>query len=146
MDVECTICTTRINQMNDREAVFKTLWAECRGEPWVGQVAVACVIRNRVHDARWPSNYADVVMQPRQFSCWNSGVPAVNIDSKNERHLRLLYIVDGIMKDKIPDVTRGANHYINTFAGPPEPRWAWDTSMITLWPGPEVGRHAFYKL
>ena len=36
----------------DRDILGRTLWGEARGEGFAGQVAVACVIRNRVNEAR----------------------------------------------------------------------------------------------
>src|SRR5262245_52710004 len=64
-----------------------TVWAEARGEPYAGQVAVARVIRNRVHQG-WAKDVVGVVLQPHQFSCWNTIDPnriaAARIDSDKE--------------------------------------------------------------
>jgi len=48
-----------------------TIWAEARGEPWAGKLAVASVIVNRARerDLTWEQ----VCFQPKQFSCWNNG-------------------------------------------------------------------------
>ena len=51
-----------------------TVWAEARGEPYLGQVAVARVIRNRIKQG-WAHDAAGVVLQPYQFSCWNTQDP-----------------------------------------------------------------------
>lgn len=46
-----------------------TIWAETRGEPFAGKLAVASVIVNRAHQ-RGTSYHAEI-MRPYQFSCWN---------------------------------------------------------------------------
>jgi len=51
----------------DRNILARTLWGEARGESLAGQVAVACVIRNRVNDAKdrswWGEGYAGVCLE-----------------------------------------------------------------------------------
>ena len=44
------------------------VYHEARGEPFLGQVAVAEVTLNRVDDLRWPDTVCEVVYQPYQFS------------------------------------------------------------------------------
>jgi len=44
------------------------VYFEARGEPLVGQLAVAQVIINRSEDGRFPQSYCGVVAQPGQFS------------------------------------------------------------------------------
>lgn len=130
--------------LDQTEYLAYTLWGECRGEPVLGQIAVACVIRNRVQSGRWPNTYRDVVLQPRQFSCWDGDQePEPFVTGKIFQ--RLMLIAEGVARLLIPDVTNGANHYINTFATPPEPDWV-DPKKITLWPSPLVGVHAFMRL
>ncbi len=124
--------------------LVRTLWGECRGEPWIGQVAVACVIRNRKQSDRWwPDTYQAVVTQRKQFSCWNGTEPTLVLGPMSEQ---LKHIAEGIFENLIPDITHGANHYINAFAAPREPSWAQRTKQVTLWPSTFVGIHTFYKL
>ncbi len=51
-----------------------TIFCEARGEPYPGKLAVARVIRNRV-SGNWARDAAGVVLQPYQFSCWNTQDP-----------------------------------------------------------------------
>lgn len=137
-----------VEQLTNQEVFVLTLYGECRGEPYLGQVAVACVIRNRVLDKRWPSTYKEVCLQPKQFSCWND-LPEIgwfHAAASFPQTKQLYYIMEGVSTWMIPDVTQGANHYLNPFAAPPEPQWARGTKRITLWPGELVGAHAFYRL
>ena len=137
-----------VEQLTNEEVFAYTLYGECRGEPFFGQVAVACVIRNRVMDKRWPGTYRGVCLQDKQFSCWNEPLPLSHIQAAIylEAFKRLWYIVEGVRTFKIPDITQGANHYINAFARPSEPKWAQNTNRIVLWPSELVGAHAFYRL
>ena len=54
----------------------KTIWAEARGEPLDGQIAVANVILNRARQGGWwGDDVVKVCRKPKQFSCWNDGDP-----------------------------------------------------------------------
>ena len=44
------------------------VYHEARGEPLIGQKAVAEVVMNRVASDRFPDTICGVVMQPKQFS------------------------------------------------------------------------------
>lgn len=46
---------------------------EARGEPYLGQVAVAAVILNRLKDPAFPKSVAGIIYQPGAFSCVNDG-------------------------------------------------------------------------
>lgn len=49
-----------------------TLWAETRGEPIAGKVAVGTVIMNRVEHRSWDGKTVkEVCLWPKQFSCFN---------------------------------------------------------------------------
>ena len=46
---------------------------EARGEPFMGQVAVAAVVMNRLKDPAYPKSIADIIYQPGAFSSVNDG-------------------------------------------------------------------------
>jgi N-acetylmuramoyl-L-alanine amidase len=46
----------------------RTISAEARGEPFVGQVAVGAVIMNRVRSSRFPDTISGVIYQPWAFT------------------------------------------------------------------------------
>src|SRR6185503_1533672 len=53
------------------QVVAMTIWAEARAEPIEGEVAVGCVIRNRLlRPARFADTWAGVCLAKWQFSCW----------------------------------------------------------------------------
>lgn len=47
----------------------KLVYAEAAGEPYVGKVAVAAVVLNRVRSSIFPNTINKVVYEPWQFSC-----------------------------------------------------------------------------
>ena len=46
----------------------RTISAEARGEPFVGQVAVGAVIMNRVRNSKFPNTISGVIYQPWAFT------------------------------------------------------------------------------
>lgn len=57
----------------DTNLLARAVNAEARGEPYLGQVAVAAVILNRIGDPAFPKTVADIVYQPQAFSSVNDG-------------------------------------------------------------------------
>lgn len=51
----------------------RCIYAEARGEPYTGQVAVGAVILNRVKSSQFPNTIAGVIYQPWAFTCVNDG-------------------------------------------------------------------------
>ncbi len=47
----------------------RVVYAEAAGEPYLGKVAVAAVVLNRVDSVLFPDTIAGVVYEPWQFSC-----------------------------------------------------------------------------
>ena len=65
-----------LNPLSEAAAriISYTLYAEARGEPFKGKMAVAAVIQTRSRRARIPLH--EVCLKDQQFSCWN-GLKAV---------------------------------------------------------------------
>ncbi|KGP76720.1 cell wall hydrolase [Desulfosporosinus sp. Tol-M] len=61
------------NKNVDINLLARCVYGEARGEPYVGQVAVAAVILNRIADPAFPKTIADIVYQPQAFSCVADG-------------------------------------------------------------------------
>lgn len=61
------------NKNVDVNLLARCVNAEARGEPYLGQVAVAAVILNRIPDPAFPNTIADIVYQPRAFSSVDDG-------------------------------------------------------------------------
>jgi spore germination cell wall hydrolase CwlJ-like protein len=126
----------------DFEMLVRTVWAEARGEPRLGQIGVAKVIMSRAADEnnRWPKSVAEVCTQPWQFSCWNENDPnrekLLRIDLDN----KLVRVVAKTCLEAVDsdDPTHGANHYFADYIA--QPSWA-DQMQKTA----TIGRHLFFK-
>ncbi len=127
-----------IDNLSPLEVLSLTIIGEARGEPIESQVAVGCVIRNRLHSntAKY-KDYKDVCLEPKQFSCWNEGDP--NRDYLNELGQKMLdgqvindpylrqclLVAHGIADWAIIDNTKGAMNYVTIalFHSPDRPNW-----------------------
>ena len=57
----------------DHRLLAKLVYAEARGESYMGQVAVAAVVLNRVESASFPNTISGVIYQSGAFSCVSNG-------------------------------------------------------------------------
>lgn len=120
-------------------------WAEARGEPYEGKLAVAYTVVNRVGDPRWPKTVADVVFQAFQFSWTNPGDPnrmkldEVNWDDPSfvDAHKAASAAYYGLT----PDPSAGANHYFNRKAVKVVPLWSKGANRTAV-----IGSHEFFRL
>lgn len=143
------------SHLSDVQVLACTLYGEARSEPTEGILAVACVIRNRMKDAkhRWPSDYRGVCLQPKQFSCWlpegGEGnhkklaglVEALkNKAATDDRFKECAWIATGVANDWGRDTVKGANHY-HTVSLIPRPSWAQKHVPVV-----QVKNHVFYVL
>ena len=64
----------------DVNLMAKVVYAESKGEPYEGKVAVASVILNRVKDPSFPKSIEGVIKQPSAFSCVRNGEITVTPD------------------------------------------------------------------
>jgi N-acetylmuramoyl-L-alanine amidase len=111
------------------------IWAEARGEPYAGKIAVGEVIRNRCK--AWNKSVAAVVFQPLQFS-WTNSYDANRIVAF------LCDDTDTVVRDccnawvasETSSLTGGARNYYN--AKLVKPSWA-DTLVNPI----VIGNHTF---
>lgn len=148
-----------VARLTDHQAVALTIWAEARNEPIEGQIAVGCVIRNRLRrPQRFGATWRAVCLRRLQFSCWWPVGGAVNHQRLMVQVTRLLdghapeprsslavacWVADGVMLHGVPDVTGGADHYLTSallHAAPPA--WVRSPARQTS----EIGNHAFFTV
>lgn len=120
----------------------RTIWQEARGEPLVGQQAVAHVIVNRLKSGRWGHSLATVCLAPLQFSGWDASDPnrmaAAALHDDDPALLALGTILQAAV-DGGPDPTSGAMWYYATTM-PHPPSWA-----ETMTPCGQFGNQKFFK-
>ena len=139
----------------DLDIMARTIWAEARGEPYAGRVAVAWVIRNRVEDARWPNTVHAVCLQKWQFECWNGETVGAQHQDKNyfamknatlatPGFLSAIGVAAGVLAGDLSpvlsgDAVRGANHHYNPAVS--DPSWARGVTPVAT-----IGKHVFLWL
>lgn len=154
--------------LSDDQALVCTLYGEAAAEPIHAQIAVGCVIRNRVladlgGDGKpdwWGESFRGVCLKSWQFSCWweknaNServyalAEALISKQPYGERSLiaELQWISAGLIGDQLRDITRGSDHYLTAalFRAAP-PAWAKLANGTTRTPTCSVGSHLFFRL
>lgn len=122
------------------------IYHEARGEPLVGQIAVAQVVMNRVESPQYPDTVCDVVKQGKysnglpvrhkcQFSWWCDGKPDKPKDQARWEQSQAL--AENILLKSIPDITEGALFYHATHV---RPYWADRFTQIA-----QIENHIFYR-
>ena len=112
----------------DHRLLAKLVYAEARGEPYKGQVAVAAVVLNRVSSASFPNTISGVVYQRNAFTCVNNG--SINNMPDNSCIRAALDALNGW------DPTGGCLYYYN-------PKTAVDNWIRTRTTKTVIGRHSF---
>jgi len=132
-------------KQNQVDCVAEAIYFEARGEPLVGQLAVANVINNRVKSSKFPDTYCDVVYQAKRINgkiVKNKCAFSFYCDGKVEkiRDKKAYKLAKNIaklsMQEVYVDITRKATHFHATYVNP-----YWSTHLEYLG---KIGKHKFY--
>lgn len=126
-------------EMTDYRTLKDTIYAEARGEPREGQIAVAHVILNRARANRsyWGGNsISGVCRQPWQFECWN-GRDHIEINEP-AAYSSIDEWLPQVMNGQIGDPTHGADHYNN----PAKENASWVSNVDYVM---DIANHRFYR-
>lgn len=139
--------------LSPTQVVAMTIWAEARAEPIEGEIAVGCVIRNRVlRPARFGETWSAVCLAKWQFSCWIPEGGEKNYFMLMERCAaglagttpfprQAMWIADGLINGGLEeDRVNGADHYYATWM-PKPPNWS-----LGLTPAARIGTHLFFRV
>lgn len=122
--------TSNASGQNSSEVYLlaKTIYAEGRGEPYVGQVAIGAVVMNRVRSASFPNTISGVVYQKGAFTAVDDG--QINL-APNETAMKAA-------RDALNgwDPTGGALYYYNPAVATSS--WIFDRQTVTV-----IGKHIF---
>ena len=123
------------------------VYFEARGEPTVGQVAVASVVMNRVFDQRFPNDVCSVV---KQGPVYRSGAPVRHkcqfsfyCDGKSDKmrdkaaKLRATRISELVLSRTVMDPTEGSTFYLADYV---LPSWAATKTRVV-----QINKHVFYQ-
>lgn len=118
------------NKNIDTNLLARAVNAEARGEPYVGQVAVAAVILNRISDPAFPKTIADIVYQPRAFSSVDDG--QINLPPSASALRAAQEAING------SDPSKGAVFFFNP--AKTKNKYIWSRPQIR-----QIGNHIFTK-
>jgi N-acetylmuramoyl-L-alanine amidase len=113
---------------NDVYLLAKAVHGEARGEPYIGKVAVAAVILNRVRHPDFPNTIAGVIYQPLAFTAVADGQINLTPDEESIRAAR--DALNGW------DPTYGAIYYYNPAKA--TSKWIWSRPVHLT-----IGKHKF---
>ncbi|WP_199622255.1 spore cortex-lytic enzyme [Paenibacillus alkalitolerans] len=115
---------------NDINLLARAVYGEARGEPYIGQVAVAAVVLNRVDNAAFPKTISGVIFQPRAFTAVDDG--QIWLDPNGTAYKAVQDAVNGW------DPSEGALYYFNPVTA--TSGWIWSRPQIK-----RIGKHIFCR-
>ncbi len=112
----------------DSYLLAKCIYAEARGEPYTGQVAVGAVILNRVRSSKFPNSISGVIYQPYAFTCVSDGQINLTPDATAKK----------AAQDALNgwDPTNGCLYYYNPATATSS--WIWSRTVML-----SIGKHNF---
>ncbi|PZE22393.1 spore cortex-lytic enzyme [Paenibacillus xerothermodurans] len=114
----------------DLRIMANAVYGEARGEPYIGQVAVAAVILNRVNSPAFPNTPSGVIFQPGAFTAVADGQIWLEPNATAER----------AVQDALNgwDPSGGCIYYFNPVTATSE--WIWSRPQVK-----QIGRHIFCR-
>lgn len=108
----------------------RCVYAESRGEPYVGQVAVAAIVLNRVRSSQFPNTISGVIYQPYAFTAVADG--QINLQPNQTAINAARDAINGW------DPTNGCLYYYNPAVATSS--WIWSRPIML-----KIGKHNFAK-
>jgi len=115
---------------NDIRLMANAVHGESRGEPYIGQVAVAAVILNRVNSSSFPSTVSGVIFEPGAFTAVADG--QIWLTPNESAKKAVIDAINGW------DPTGEALYYFNPATA--TSGWIWGRPQIK-----RIGKHIFCK-
>lgn len=114
----------------DLNLLARCVYGEARGEPYMGQVAVAAVVLNRVKSSQFPSSISGVIYQKYAFTCVADG--QINLSPNQSAINAARDALNGY------DPTNGCLFYYNPATA--TSKWIWSLKVEL-----KIGRHSFAR-
>ena len=115
---------------SDLYLLAKCIYAEARGEPYIGQVAIGAVVLNRVESSSFPNTIAGDIYQPYAFTAVSDG--QINLEPNDTAYKAARDALNGW------DPTNGCIYYYNPSTA--TSAWIWSRPIML-----SIGRHNFAK-
>ena len=126
LGMSLTSSSTQVS--SDKYLLAKAIYAEARGEPYTGQVAVGAVILNRVKNANFPNTIAGVIYQKGAFTAVDDG--QINLTPNDTALKAAQDAMNGW------DPTYGCIYYFNPATATSS--WIWSRPQVIT-----IGKHIF---
>lgn len=115
---------------NDINLMAHVVYGEARGQPFIGQVAVAAVILNRYHSDLFPHSIPAIIYQPGAFTSVSNGQAWLGLHKENTE--AVMDAINGY------DPAHGALYYWNPATATSS--WVWSQPIMLT-----IGQHVFAK-
>lgn len=115
---------------NDIRIMAQAVYGEARGEPYIGQVAVAAVILNRINSPTFPNTASGVIFEPRAFTAVADG--QIYLEPNETARRAVIDAING------QDPSGNALYYFNPDTA--TSGWIWTRPQIK-----KIGKHIFCK-
>ncbi|WP_044641667.1 spore cortex-lytic enzyme [Risungbinella massiliensis] len=112
----------------DLRLLAQAVHAEARGEPYIGQVAVAGVILNRIDSELFPDTISGIIFQPLAFEAVADG--QIWLEPNESARKAVRDAINGW------DPSGGATYYFNPVTA--TSKWIWSRPQIK-----KIGKHIF---
>lgn len=122
--------STSTNSSSDLNLLARLVYAEARGEPYTGQVAVASVVLNRVKSSSFPNTVSGVIYQSGAFSVVSDG--QINLTPNETARKAAQDAINGW------DPSYGSIYYFNPKTATSS--WIWSRPVTVV-----IGNHRFCK-
>jgi len=117
---------------NESELLARIVHAESKGEPYIGQVAVAAVILNRIDSPDFPNTLAGVIYQPGAFEPVSNGTINQSVPNDASARKAACEALNGY------DPTGGCLYFFNPDTA--TSKWIWSKTIVKT-----IGKHHFAK-
>ena len=128
MSLSSSGTTSSTTSSSDLNLLARCVYAEARGEPYTGQVAIAAVVLNRVKSSSFPNTIAGVIYQPYAFTAVDDG--QINLTPNSTAYKAAQDALNGW------DPTYGCLYYYNPATATSS--WIWSRKTVVT-----IGRHVF---
>lgn len=115
---------------NDIQMMANAVHGEARGEPYIGQVAVAAVILNRVESEKFPQTVSGVIFQPGAFTAVADG--QIWLTPNTTAKKAVMDAINGW------DPSNGCLYYFNPDTA--TSKWIWTRPQVK-----KIGKHIFCR-
>ncbi|WP_201318470.1 spore cortex-lytic enzyme [Paenibacillus sp. EPM92] len=123
--------STRLGlSLQDMKLMANAVHGEARGEPYIGQVAVAAVILNRVNSPSFPNTVSGVIFQPGAFTAVADG--QIWLEPNETSFKAVQDALNG------SDPSGGCLYYFNPATA--TSKWIWTRPQVKT-----IGKHIFCK-